>query len=97
MGVKVRFLDEPAVGPAGGAGTPVVARIPQDAVARDGDRDIVWVVKGDRVERRAIRLGGEQGGLRDVIAGIAAGETLVVKPDAALADGQRIRTTEKDP
>jgi RND family efflux transporter MFP subunit len=91
MGVKVRFLDEPA---AGARATAVVARIPANAIARDGDKDVVWVVRGDRVERRAIRISAGEGETRDVLAGVAPGEMLVIDPPAVLADGIRVKVRE---
>jgi multidrug efflux pump subunit AcrA (membrane-fusion protein) len=115
MGIKVRFLDDPAgegqgKGESGGTGeggkgegagagkaTTVSARIPSEAVARDGDQDIVWVVKGELVERRAVRVGAEQGGLREVMAGVAAGETVVANPSPELRNGQRVKVSEATP
>jgi len=93
MGVKVRFLDEPA---AGARVTGVVARVSANAIARDGDQVVVWVVKGDRVERRAIRISAGEGDPRDVLAGVAPGEVLVVDPPAALADGIRVKVREAE-
>jgi RND family efflux transporter MFP subunit len=91
MGIKVRFLDEPS---GDGKTVSVVARIPSEALARDGEQDIVWAIKGDVLERRAVRLGADQGGLRDVLAGVAAGETLVANPTSALRDGLRVKVKE---
>ena len=91
MGIKVRFLDEPS---GDGKTVSVVARIPSEALARDGEQDIVWAIKGDVLERRAVRLGADQGGLRDVLAGVAAGETLVANPTSALRDGMRVKVQE---
>ena len=91
MGIKVRFLDEPS---GDGKTVSVVARIPSEALARDGEQDIVWAIKGDLLERRAVRLGADQGGLRDVLAGVAAGETLVANPTSALRDGMRVKVQE---
>jgi len=75
----------------------VSARVPVEALARDGEQDIVWVVKGGLVERRALRVGAEQGGLREVIAGVAPGESLVANPSAELRDGQRVKVAESVP
>jgi RND family efflux transporter MFP subunit len=91
MGVKVRFLDDPA---GDGGPASIAARIPAEALARDGEQDVVWVIKGEVLERRAVRVGSEQAGLRDVLAGVAAGETLVASPGPALRDGMRVRVKE---
>jgi RND family efflux transporter MFP subunit len=94
MGIKVRFLDEPATNSKAVA---AVARLPAEAVARDGAQDVVWVIKGSVLERRAVRLGIDQGGLRDVFAGVAAGESLVANPRDGLRDGQRVKVKEPAP
>jgi len=89
MGVKVQFLDD-AVS-AGSAPARPVVHLPSEAIARNGDQSVVWVVKGDEVERRAVRLGGERGGQVDVIAGVNAGETVVARPVEGLTDGSRVK------
>jgi len=52
--------------------------------------DVVYVVKADRVERRAVRLGAVDGELIEVVTGLSAGERVVVDGPADLADGDRI-------
>jgi RND family efflux transporter MFP subunit len=89
MGVKVQFLDEAMS--AGDVPARPVVQLPSEAVARNGDQSVVWVVKGDAVERRAVRLGGERGGQVDVIAGVNVGETVVAKPVEGLNDGARVK------
>jgi multidrug efflux pump subunit AcrA (membrane-fusion protein) len=51
----------------------------------------VFVVRGDRVERRAVSLGGTAGDRVEVVAGLRAGERVVVEPPEGLADGDRVR------
>jgi RND family efflux transporter MFP subunit len=89
MGVKVQFLDDALS--AGDAPARPVVQLPSEAVARNGDQPVVWVVKGDEVERRAVRLGGERGGQVDVVAGVNAGEMVVARPVEGLNEGSRIR------
>jgi RND family efflux transporter MFP subunit len=89
MGVKVQFLDD-AVSAVGVPARPVI-QLPSEAVARNGDQSVVWVVKGDGVERRAVRLGGERGGQVDVIAGVNAGETVVARPVEGLQENSRVK------
>jgi RND family efflux transporter MFP subunit len=113
MGIKVRFLDEPTGagagagggsnagstgrGPGTGGNGTITARIPAATIVRDGTQDVVWVVKGNVLERRAVRVGAGQGELRDVLAGVAAGETLVANPSAELREGQRVKVKETAP
>jgi HlyD family secretion protein len=98
MGVKVAFLgDEKAAGAA--PDKPVVV-VPRAALRKDGDRDVVFVVQGDRVERRAVGLaaGGSTGTAGNagageeavVTSGLAAGERVVVDGPADLKDGARV-------
>jgi len=85
MGVKVTFLretDEPSA-PA----TQPTALVPKSAVRLEGDQPIVFVLSGDTVERRAVRVGGTDGDRLEIIAGLRAGERVVVAPPPALAAG----------
>jgi HlyD family secretion protein len=88
MGVKVEFLGEEekeGVAP----GKPVVT-IPRAAVRKDGGRDVVFVIQGDRAERRAIGLAAGTGEPAVVTSGLAMGERVVVEGPADLKDGARI-------
>jgi len=88
MGVKVTFLgEEPEQN--NGAAAPA-AQIPLDAVRDDGGKKIVFLVRDDRIERRAVTLGGTRGRDAEILAGIAAGDIVVVKGPANLHDGQAI-------
>ncbi|MCC6991316.1 MAG: efflux RND transporter periplasmic adaptor subunit [Acidobacteria bacterium] len=85
MGVKVTFLREEAAG-ATPAARPT-ALVPKSAVRKDGDTSIVFVVKQDTVERRAVQVAGTDGDRLEVTAGLTAGERVVVSPPPALAAG----------
>ncbi len=54
---------------------------------KDGDKDVVFVVQGDRVERRAVGLAAGQGDEAVVTSGLAAGERVVTEGPADLKDG----------
>src|SRR5436309_78144 len=93
MGVKVAFLDAP---PAAGAphgdtapGKPAVT-IPKGAMRKDGDRDVVFVVKGGQVERRAVGLGPAAGDDVTVLSGLTGGEQVVTEGPADLRDGMPV-------
>ncbi|MGH9714350.1 MAG: efflux RND transporter periplasmic adaptor subunit [Candidatus Acidiferrales bacterium] len=88
MGIKVSFLGNAPEQKSGGAAP--AALIPQDAVRDDSGKKIVFLVKEDRLERRAVTLGGTRGTDAEVFAGISAGDTVVVKGPANLRDGQAI-------
>lgn len=89
MGVKVTFLEEEK---EGGQVSRTRLLIPLAAVRREGDREVVYVLKGDRVERRAVRLGPAEGEQLVVLAGLSGGEQVVVEGPADLADGDRVIT-----
>ena len=96
MGVKVSFLREenPSPSPLGGqSAAPPAARfqVPKAAVRTEDGRSIVFVVKDDRVERRAIRAGDDDGDVIEVLSGVTAGERVVIEGPPTLQDGDRVR------
>jgi RND family efflux transporter MFP subunit len=87
MGVKVSFMgDEPKKSIAA---DPAIA-VPQSAVRDDGGQKIVFLVKDDRLERRAVKVGANRGSDAEILAGLAAGDTVVVSGPADLHDGETI-------
>jgi RND family efflux transporter MFP subunit len=86
MGVKVAFLSRANDG--GEASAPRYY-VPQAAVRRDGDRDVVFVLANGRVERRAVKTGMVSGGDVEIMGGLAAGERVVVDGPPSLGDGAR--------
>lgn len=93
MGVKVAFLGDEAQEPAA-AGKPAVT-VPRSAVRGDPANPVVFVVAGDRVERRAVRLGPAPGEQAQVVAGLAAGEQVVVEGPVDLQPGDRVEVREE--
>ena len=91
MGVKVAFLGEERQAVA--AGKPAV-RVPREAVRGDRANPVVFVVEGEKVERRAVRLGPAPGEQVEVLAGLAGGERVVVEGPRELADGDRVKVRE---
>jgi RND family efflux transporter MFP subunit len=89
MGVKVTFLGEEPEQKSGAAAP--AALVPQDAVRDDNGKKIVFLVKDDRLERRAVTLGGTRGSDAEILAGVMAGDTVVVKGPANLRDGQDVQ------
>ncbi len=95
MGVNVSFLE--AGRPSGPAPRKTV-RVPADAIAQRDGGDVAFVVTGDdgdRVERRALKLGRALGDGREVLSGLSAGESVVLDPPAELQDGGKIRKAEE--
>jgi RND family efflux transporter MFP subunit len=87
MGVKVAFLGSEA--PAQAAASPRLV-VPRQAVRKDGTQDVVFVVAGDAVERRAVKTGQTSGDQTEIVTGVAAGERVVVDAPADLAAGRRV-------
>jgi len=91
MAVKVAFRA------AAGATTAVASRavvIPKDAVRSEDGRDVVFVVKDGRVERRAITVARAQDAEAFLSAGVAAGEKVAVDAPAGLIDGATVEETK---
>jgi len=90
MGVKVAFLGAP-----GAAAAASAVRVPRAALRGDAGAEHVWVVAGERLERRAVRLGPGGSDPAEVVAGLAAGERVVVRGPGELAAGMRV--VERNP
>ena len=91
MGVKVSFVEprDPGAAPAAPAVT-----VPRTALRRDGEQDVVLVVSGDRLERRAVQVGLARGDSVQLAAGLRPGERVVVEGPAELKDGDPVRVRE---
>ncbi len=89
MGVNVAFLE--AGPPPEEALADAAPRlwIPAAALRSDGGARVVFVARGGAVERRAVTTGVEDGGDVEVLAGLSAGERVVVE-GPELADGDRV-------
>jgi RND family efflux transporter MFP subunit len=90
MGIKVTFLGDAP--PTKDAPTAPAILIPQSAVHDEGGKKVVFLLKGEKAERRAVTLGGGRGSDAEVIAGVAAGDTVIVSGPADLHDGQSVQT-----
>jgi RND family efflux transporter MFP subunit len=86
MGVKVAFQE---VIEETGRSTGVL--VPSAAIRQQSDQEIVLVLAGGRIERRAVSTQPGDNGSTLVISGLAAGETVVVEGPAELADGDRVQ------
>ena len=91
MGVKVSFLNERTAPTATDAPPRARFLVPKNAVRTQNGASVVFVVQGDRVERRAVRLGVEDKGQIEIVSGINAGERVVVEGPPTLEDGARVK------
>jgi len=93
MGVKVAFLSaDPASKKAGKQDPAPAARalIPKSAVREEDGASFVFAVRDGKVERRAVSLGRATAGEVEVIAGVNAGDELVVNGPPNLRDSQKV-------
>ena len=88
MGVKVTFLREADTAPAQAA--QAVTLVPRAAITTDGATSVVFVVRQNTVERRAIKTAGTDGDRVEVVAGLKGGEQVVIAPPGGLAEGTLI-------
>jgi len=90
MGVKVAFHEREQK-----AGGNRAVAVPKAAMQKLDGRDVVMVVQNGRAERRAVTLGGVKGDETLVLAGLAAGERVVVQAPPNLADRDRVREAKR--
>ena len=89
MGVRVSFLEAPA---AEGEEQRRGVRVPGAAIVQRDGSDVAFVLgEDDTVVQRELQTGIALGNDRQVLSGVAAGETVVLDPPATLADGARVR------
>jgi multidrug efflux system membrane fusion protein len=94
MGVKVAFLS------VQGEASKTPQRqfiVPASAVQKIDGRDVVWVVTGSKVERRAVTVALAVGDEVSISAGLSAGENVVVQSSQGLADGAKVVIAEAKP
>ncbi|MCF7674198.1 MAG: efflux RND transporter periplasmic adaptor subunit [Akkermansiaceae bacterium] len=90
MGVKVAFQsDRPAA--TADPGREVLS-VPAAGVGQQAGRDVVWVVRDGRVERRAVTVAGTSNSEATISAGLSSGEAIVLNPPATLTDGCQVVT-----
>jgi RND family efflux transporter MFP subunit len=93
MGVKVSFLKDAPPDGQGAVPAPRVV-VPKSAIRSADGRSIVFVLKEDRVERRAVSVGVENGDQVELVSGVSAGERVVVDGPATLKDGDKVRVQQ---
>jgi RND family efflux transporter MFP subunit len=92
MGVRVSFLAEPT---EGADSKPAVGvNVPANAVQASGETGVVFILRGDIVERRAVRLGASSGDNATVLSGLTAGDRLAIGDFTQLKDGAKVRVEQ---
>lgn len=85
MGVRVSFEEKAAAG-AAAQQRPRGVLVPAGALRKDGNEDVVFVLKDRRAQRRAVTLGAASGDSRQVLAGLSPGESVIVDAPAGIRD-----------
>jgi RND family efflux transporter MFP subunit len=92
MGVRVAFLED--VTEAAPEDLPKGVLIPSDAISRDERGVFVYLVAGNRVERRQVTTGDRLGLRTQVVAGLVSGDRVVADLSSdllvGLADGDSV-------
>ena len=90
MGVKVSFLTRTAPAASFAAARTRLV-VPTTAVRSSDGRSVVFVMRDDRVERRAVSIGAASGDQTEVLSGVSAGERVVVEGPPTLKDGDKVK------
>jgi RND family efflux transporter MFP subunit len=91
MGVKVAFLgDEPSAKNKSDAR----ALAPKAAIRTENSRAVVYIVNQRKLERRAVSLGAERGSDVEIMAGVAPGDSLVIRGPESLREGQTVEVKQ---
>ena len=90
MGVQVTFLRDDADKTQPAVTLRPVTLEHKAAIITDKDQTFAFIVRGDRVERVAVRVGGNDGDRLEILAGLSAGDRVVMTPPPSLASGALI-------
>jgi RND family efflux transporter MFP subunit len=85
MGVRVSFLEEKKPVEQDSR-PPRGVLVPTAALRREGNTDILFVLKDGKAQRRTVTLGGSFGNSRQVESGVSPGEAVIVDAPAELKD-----------
>jgi len=89
MNARANFLaDEKPREPGKPVSRPLV---PKSAVVKKDSSEFVFVIKGNRVEQRVVRLAEQRGDFYYVIEGLSGGESVVTSGADKLKDGDRVK------
>ena len=90
MSVKVAFLSRAVTSEDR---NPLKA-IRFSGLSREGEQSFVFVVRGDRAVKTAIRVGRRMGDMAEVLDGVEVGDKVVMAPLGKVRDGTKIKLKE---
>ncbi len=93
MGVRVAFLESKAAD-GGAPAPPRGVLVPSASIRQDDGKDVVFLLREGHAERRAVSLGGTLGDSREVQAGVAAADVVIVGAPNTLKDGDAVVARE---
>jgi HlyD family secretion protein len=68
-----------------------VLQVPAGALFRTGDRFAVYVLEKGRAKERTVEIGRRNGVAAQLLSGPGEGETVILHPGDAVADGKKVR------
>ena len=89
MNARVNFLADSSVNKENSSTGRIL--VPKQAVVKKDNGAFVFVIKGDKVEQRAIRAGGEIGDDYQVLEGLSGNESVALNGADKLRDGDRVK------
>lgn len=92
MGVRVSFMDDSAASKP--ADAPKGLLVPENAVQVSGTTGVLFVIKEDKLERRAVKLGSKSSDGQQVLSGLTAGERVAVGDLSKFSDGAKVKIAE---
>jgi membrane fusion protein (multidrug efflux system) len=69
--------------------------IPEEALTPEAERQYVFVVSEGKVSRREVHIGGRRPGSVEVLAGLSAGERVIVEGTQKVRDGAMVQGAER--
>jgi HlyD family secretion protein len=89
MNARVNFLADSSANKENSSTGRIL--VPKLAVVKKDNGAFVFVIKGDKVEQRAIRAGGEIGDDYHVLEGLSGNESVALNGADKLRDGDRVK------
>ncbi len=93
MGVRVSFLE--AAKPAETNAKPGML-VPAAAIVQRNGKDVAFVMNGEAVQQRNLKIGRTLGDDREVLEGLSGGDAVVLDPPEQLVDGSRVRLAREE-
>jgi RND family efflux transporter MFP subunit len=94
MGARVAFLDDVHEARENSPEAPASVIVPPEAVQVNGDSGVVFVINGNTVEQRTVRLGTHNADGQTILAGVRAGTLLAVGDLSKLTDRAKVHIVQ---